>query len=868
MTPDRWKRIENLLQSALERKPAERAAFLAIACADDEDLRKEVESLLASNEHADSFLKSPAVQYAAALIGDDKSNSMLGRRIGSYQIISHLGSGGMGEVYLAQDTRLGRKVALKLLPAFFIRNEERVQRFKQEARAASALNHPNVATIYEIGEEDQTIYIAMEYVEGLTLAAKISERQVETAQIIEIAAQVADALDEAHTRGTTHRDIKSENIMVSDRGHAKVLDFGLAKVRAARSDASTSETAMKQTAPGIVMGTVQYMSPEQALGKEVDHRTDIFSLGVVMYEMATGRLPFSGETATETLDRITHAQPQAIARLNYDVPGELERIIRKCLEKDRERRYQTAHDLLIDLKNLKRDTDSGAAMASAASRYQRRALRPWLAIALALLILVAGGFGLNQLFRRSEEAAKGGTAAVKSIAVLPFKPLAADSRDESLGLGMAETLIMRLSKLRQITVRPLSAVSRYANLQQDAVAAGRELKTQAVLDGSMQKLGDRIRVTVRLLDTKDGRLIWSEQFDEKAADIFKVQDSISERVAQDLAVRMTEDERQRLRKHSTESAEAFEHYIRGRAYLSQANEDSGFKALESFSHAVALDPNYASAYSGLSDVYNMASDNFLAPTKALPKAREYAEKALASDESLDEAHLSMAQVRWWGDWDKQGTETEFKRALELNPSYAMAHLEYGRFLTQQSRFEEAIAQMKLAEEIDPLSARIRYESGWIYYCARQYDRAINLYREALSMDMNSAQTHRRLGLAFAQKGMLQEAVAELGKALEIREDAAYESDLGWLYATLGKKSEVQKALNKLQELSKRRYVSPCYAARIYAGLGAKEHMLQLLKKAYQDHSDRLLDLQEDPVFDSYRTEPQFLDLIHRVGFAP
>ena len=316
--------------------PAERAAFLDQACLGDEDLRREVESLLASSDQAEEFLKSPAVEDAAQLLANTKNNSMLGQRLGFYQIISHLGSGGMGDVYLAQDTRLGRKVALKLLPAFFTRDDERVQRFKQEARAASALNHPNVATIYEIGEADQTIYIAMEYVEGLTLAGKINDRQLETAQIIEIAAQVADALDEAHSRGTTHRDIKPENIMVSERGHAKVLDFGLAKIRAARSDALTSEMAMmKQTAPGIVMGTVQYMSPEQALGKEVDHRTDIFSLGVVMYEMATGRLPFTGGTATETLERITHAQPQAIATLNYDVPGELERIIRKCLEKDR-----------------------------------------------------------------------------------------------------------------------------------------------------------------------------------------------------------------------------------------------------------------------------------------------------------------------------------------------------------------------------------------------------------------------------------------------------------------------------------------------------------------------------------------------------
>lgn len=374
---------------------------------------------------------------------------------------------------------------------------------------------------------------------------------------------------------------------------------------------------------------------------------------------------------------------------------------------------------------------------------------------------------------------------------------------------------------------------------------------------------------MRLLDTKDGRLIWSEQFDEKAADILKVQDSISERVVKDLAVRVTDDERQRFRKRSTESTEAFEHYIKGRIYLNQANKTSGEKALESFSHAVALDPNYAPAYSGLSDVYSLASDNFLMPGIAMPKAREFADKALALDDSLDEAHLSMAYVRWWGDWDSLAAEAEFKRALELNPSIGTVHLEYGRFLTQLSRFEEALGQITIAQDSDPQSARIRYELGWMYYCARQYDRAINLYEEALRMDTNSAQTHRRMALAYAQKGLLKEAIAELGKALEIREDASYYSDLGWIHAIRGEKSEVRNSLTKLQEITKqkRRYVSPYYEARIHAGLGDKEQVFQLLEKAYQDRSDRLLELPVDPIFDSIRTEPRFLALIHRVGFV-
>ena len=554
MKPERWRQIEGLLEAALERQPEDRAALLDEACLGDESLRREVESLLASQPETEGFLVSPAFADAAAMFpAETAAESVFPGPLGPYQIVSRIGSGGMGEVYLAEDSRLGRKVALKLLPECFTEDEERVRRFQQEARAASALNHPNVATVYAIGEADGAIYIAMEYVEGQTLGARVNGRPLDSAEIVETAAQVADALDEAHARGITHRDIKSENIMVNGRGHAKVLDFGLARIARADSDAPASEMAStNQTSAGIVMGTVQYMSPEQAMGRQLDHRTDLFSLGVVMYEMATGRLPFTGATPSETIDKVAHSQPEAIARLNYDVQPELERIVRKCLEKDPDRRYQSARDLSIDLKNLKRDTDSS--MAGPSSNSERRALRRWAAVGLALLAVASGAFGLNQLLRNRGEAARVGPAALKSIAVLPFKPLSSDSRDESLELGMAETLIMRLSKLRQITVRPLSAVSKYANLQQDAIAAGRELNTQAVLDGSIQRLGDRVRVTVRLLDTKDGRLIWSEQFDEVAADIFKVQDSISEQVARDLSVRITEDERQRLRKHSTESA--------------------------------------------------------------------------------------------------------------------------------------------------------------------------------------------------------------------------------------------------------------------------------------------------------------------------
>lgn len=925
MTPERWQKIDVLLQAALGRETDERARFLDSACKGDEALRKEVESLLASCERGESFLTLPALKDTAAPIHDDDPTSMIGRHIGFYQIISQLGTGGMGEVYLAEDTRLGRKVALKILPSFFTINEQRLQRFQQEARTASALNHPNIITIFDIGEADSIHFIATEYIDGQTLRQAMARRILRLSDVLDVAIQIASALEAAHAAGIAHRDIKPENIMLRSDGYVKVLDFGLAKLTEQQTSGDAAAPAIEnvRTDPGTRMGTANYMSPEQARGREVDARSDIFSFGVVLYEMITRRKPFRGETVSHVLVSILEKDPPPLSQYQAETPAELQRIVSKALRKDRQERYQAIREMLVDLKDLKQElaiqirlersappesedeatniygdeqtTDHvshqtekvadarptliaeiipGEATVDKKSvaieeleerktgaERKRRIIARWAIVCVAVVGLIIAAY---YLLRDREEPA----SQVKSIAVLPFKPLATDSRDEYLEMGMAETLISRLSKLRQITVRPVSAVSKYTGLQQDAVEAGRELRTQYVLDGSVQKLGDSLRVTVRLLETKDGRLIWSEQFDEKAADIFKVQDSISERVAKDLAVRITESERQRLRKHSTESAEAYELYLKGRAYLNEANPESGYKAHDSFSHAIALDPNYARAYAGLSDVFNMASDNFLAPSFALPKAKEYALKALEADESLDEAHLSIAQAKWWGDWDKQGAEAEYKRTLELNPNYAAAHLAYGRFLTQQSRFEEAIGQLKIAQELDPQSVWIRYETGWIYYCGRQYDRAIDLYREALSLDMNSAQTHRRIGLAFAQVGMLEESMAEIRKALEIREDPAYYSDLGWLYAKLGKKSEVQNALNKLQEMSKRRYISPYYVAKIYAGLGDKERVFQFLEKAYEAHSDRLLDIQTDPVFDAFRMEPRFSNLIRRLGFAP
>lgn len=564
----------------------------------------------------------------------EESSFVPGKRLGPYSLVSRLGSGGMGEVYLAQDTRLGRRVALKFLPPSFREDLERLRRFQNEARAASTLNHPNVATIYEIGEAENVTFIAMEYIEGLTLDQKISGRTLTTAEIVNISIQVADALDDAHSHGVVHRDIKTGNIMITRREQVKVLDFGLAKVSSISSpELSDLPTAVK-TAPGLVMGTVQYMSPEQAVGQTVDARSDIWSFGVVLYEMATGRKPFMGATTGETVDKIRHSQPEAIARFNYEIAAELERIIRKCLEKDPENRYQSARELLIDLKNLRRDLESDAKVTTLTPIKNRSNL------ATRVLILVAGVLIMSIVavyfrIRRDQPLTEIANAQIKSIAVLPFKPLIAGNRDETLELGMADTLITKLSNIRHVDVRPISAVRKYTGLEQDAIAAGRDQQVDAVLDGVIQRSGDQVRVSVRFLRVNDGSQLWSGQFQEHMTQIFAVQDSISERVASALALTLAGGERQQLTKHHTENAQAYELYLKGRFQMSRLTDDGFLKGRDYFQQAVGLDSNYALAHAALADSYVVLGGwNVGTPNETFPKAREAALRALQIDPYL------------------------------------------------------------------------------------------------------------------------------------------------------------------------------------------------------------------------------------------
>jgi TolB-like protein/Flp pilus assembly protein TadD/predicted Ser/Thr protein kinase len=855
-------KIFEIFQTAVELDAESRGAFLEQACAGDAELRKEVEALLTSDQQAESFIELPALEEAPGLMADNENASPMIEAIGPFKLIAQLGSGGMGEVYLAEDSRLGRKVALKILPQYFSTDRERVGRFKHEAKAASALNHPNVATIYEVGEAEGMSYIAMEYVEGETLNSKIDGRPLASTEILDIAAQVADALDEAHTRGITHRDMKSANIMVTARGQAKVLDFGLAKFSGPRWISEMA--AQTVTQPGVVMGTVQYMSPEQALGKNVDHRTDIFSFGVVVYEMATGRLPFSAGTATETIERITHAQPEAISRFNYDVPAELERIARKCLEKDPERRYQSVKELLVDLKNLKRDSNSVAVTITGKTARRRKHMWRWTIVATA--VLLAGIAGVYLLVRDNKGIQRVAGAPVKSIAVLPFKPLVAESRDESLEMGMADTLIAMLSNIRAINVRPISAVRKYAGMEQDAVQAGREQRVDAVVDGQIQKSGEKMRVTVRLVRVEDGAPIWTSQFDEKITDIFAVQDSISERVVAVLAVKLTSDQSALVAKHYTNNADAYQLYLKGRYYWDKRTPDGFRRAIEYFQQSIGLDPNYALAHVGIADCYGLFPEYAVLPPKsAFPKARAAAMRALEIDDALAEAHASLANIKIF-DLDFAGAESEFKRAIELNPNYATAHHWYGEHLAVMGRFDEAIAEAKRAQQLDPLSLIVNSDLAEVFVWARQYDQAIEQCNKTLEIAQDLSVTHHWLGVAYEQTGKLPEAIAEFQKAVSLDNAAGDIGGLGHVYALSGRRAEALKKLDELMRLSKQKYVPPYWVAVIHIGLGDKDKAFQWLEKAYEDRGAGLPTLMVDPQLDSLRSDPRFADLLQRVGF--
>ena len=793
------------------------------------------------------------------------SNVAPGQRLGPYSLVSALGSGGMGEVYLAHDTRLGRHVALKFLPASLRKDAERLRRFQHEARAASTLNHPNVATIYEIGEAEGVTFIAMEYIDGVTLDKKISEGPVAASEILDISIQIADALDDAHGRRVVHRDIKSANIMITPRGQVKVLDFGLAKASAAVDQQLSDVPTAVKTMPGLVMGTVQYMSPEQALGKSLDARSDIWSVGVVLYELATGKKPFSGATANETIDNIRHSQPEAIARFNYDIPAELERIVRKCLEKNPENRYQSARELMIDLKNLRRSLEPGSTV-TVKPRAGKSNLQIGMIAAVAAVVVIAllGVYFLKQ--SRQEQAQVTSAAKINSIAVLPFKPLVITDRDETLELGMADTLITKLSNVRQVNVRPISAVRKYTGLEQDAIAAGRDQQVDAVLDGVIQRAGDKVRVSVRFLRVSDQAQLWSGEFQEQMTEIFAVQDSISERVVSALALTLAGGERQRLAKNHTQNTEAYELYLKGRYHLNRLTDDGFLKARDYFQQAIDRDPNYALAHAGLGEAYvNLGGWNVTTPKEAFPNAREAANEALELDANLAEPHAILGMVSFAYDWDWKTAEQEFKKALELNPNSPDPHQWYSYYLTAMGRFEESLAQMERARELDPASLSKVAGVGEVLNLMGRTDDAIRQQEKALEMEPNSGFAQWALGNVYVHKRMYDKAIEQYKKAIPLSGNSPDEpATLAYAYAKSGQRTQALRTIEELVKRSERSYVPSTLIAATYAAVGDHQEASRWLHKAVQQRDGILIFLNVDPMFEDLRSDPRYRAIIQQV----
>lgn len=859
METNNWQQIETFFHSALSLSGGERDAYLSQACAEDNSLRSEVESLIAAFEENGEFLDEPAFDLGMKVMESDLETSLetslAGQTIGSYNILSKLGIGGMGEVYLADDTRLNRKVALKFLSKALLGDKWAKRQLIKEAQAVAMLDHPNVCPVYGIEEIGEHNFIVMQYVEGETLADLVRQRRLTTEQVSSLAKQIASAIEAAHAHGIIHRDIKTGNIMVTAGGQAKVLDFGLAKIIEPFHKAENGgENVSQFSQNGLIMGTVSYMSPEQLKAEKLDFRTDIFSFGTVLYELASGEHPFLRKSDAETISAILTDQPVSKPGFNNkSASSGIYPVVRKCLEKNKEQRFQSASELLLELQNLQ---DKKTPIV------KRRLFFPLLSASLIILLLLSIG---TLLYQRA--------TAPRRLAVLPFVNESGDFSADYISEGMAESLINKISDSSELRVKAFTLVSGYKG-DIDSVKIGQSLDVEAVLTGKLWRQNEQLRLETKLINTADGAELWQDDFLLKESDPLNIQNNISEIVISKLQSPANNDKSKHLAANKQENPEAYKYYLQGQYYWKKRDKENIQKAIDAFNQAVDIDPNYARAYAGLANVYvvrSLVTFNPLPSREASVLARDYAEKAVSLDDNLSESHAALGVVLERCEWNWEAAEREYLRAIELNPDYSQTYYWYSNLLSVTGRHEEAMTQILKFQGLEPFSSVADMNIGRVSYYARRYDESYEQLNKALNKDPNNTGAKYIIGLIHLQKGKYEEALKIFEKL--------YASDkkdqkllaipaLAFTYGKMNRKINALKLLSDLDEFAKNDYIPARERAFIYLGLNDKDAAIFWLEKSFQERSSVSASINVEPLFDNLRADPRFQAIISKMNLKP